>query len=724
MVSIISGGNEMTSIGQKLVTQNLILGLMVPAIVGLLAVSAVAQNEFDGVARENGNYCSLSLSTVITVFVKNSDNDLVDATGLTQCPGVTDVGISENVITPRVGTATMPKDNYFCFVGSAKEYYLEIGASQPPYKWLAESLRTREGIYDLEEFGAVKNTSLNNTYALKNAMVYIGSRPSSGGKLEIPNGVFKVSGPLPPSQPRHVFDTLPIVLPPRIQIDAVVENMGTVFKIGECTDFVTIRDLGLVTPSEGIGNPPQYQYRIGTKAIYATGASPKSSQHIVFSGLTIQGFEEGISVLGTDIYKDWQFDTVKLENSEIQGLYPIRIDTQNSDWQVSNTTINTMNNVGNTMRGIGIWIQRGGLITLDNIFGGAPKIPGSIINRSLRPEAFIKVSGPASLNIRASQTEETDNSIVYDFFNPFQDTERGFLTLTGNVFGDPILIKQSVAFVSTGNLYLSNTVQVQGVAQGGNSKVTQIYSYGDTFSGVTYQRRICEASVGVPMPYGIVYGIAPIADCRRDFYIYNDPAQDETNSIVVKTSQRKSGINDSEGLDHNNLQSPIRIVSPPVWDPIQLPPMVPGTRQFSDRLKYWSYVIRRNSSDGLLEFEGNQKPPDFSWGNYTGFRFFGNVYPSADGQFELGNSNRRWALVRAMTITPGDIILSDRVSGKELYKIHEDEKFIYFNDVRTGKELMRLDRDGNLILAGKIYQEGNVPPDKSEMQKKVRQDNK
>lgn len=671
-----------------------------------------AQNKFDGVARNNTDYCSLATGTVL-VQKKDVNNNLVQATGLSQCSGVTGVTISQGsntTITPRTG------DNYFCFSGPEENYYLTIG-SNPPYKWLAENLRAREGFYDLLEFGATSDTSKNNTYPLKNAAVYIGSRPESGGSLSVPNGVFKVSGSVPPSQPNGVSDALPILVPPGLTIEGTngkvnyassriqIDNAGTILKIGGCTSFVTIRNLGFVTPGDGSSH-----YLAGTKAIYAEGAAPYSSQHFVFTGLTIQGFEDGIQVLGIDSSKDWQFDNIRVENSAIGGcLYPIRNDTQNSTWHISNTTIDTGNNSNNSVRGVGILIERGGLFTLDNVIGGAPKINGSITNRTLRPEAFIKVTGPASLTVRGSASEETDSSIVYSFNNPYQDTERNSLILTGNAFGDPILIKESVEFISSGNLYLSNTVQVWGASQGGNSKKTRIYSYGDTFSGVTYQRQICEASVGSPMPYGIAYAIAPTSDCRRDFYIYNNPNNLELNSLAFKTSQRRSGINDSDGIDRTTVQSPLRIVDPPVWDPVQLPAMDPQTYQFSDRLKYWSYTIKRNTSDGLLEFEGNQKPPEFSGTNYTGFRFFGNVYPSADGQFQLGNSSNRWGLVRAVTITPGDLILSDKVTGQELYRINEDENFIYFSDIRTGARLMKLDRMGNLILTGRVYQLGRTP---------------
>ncbi|HMJ09146.1 MAG TPA: hypothetical protein VK468_09080, partial [Pyrinomonadaceae bacterium] len=52
----------------------------------------------------------------------------------------------------------------------------------------------------------------------------------------------------------------------------------------------------------------------------------------------------------------------------------------------------------------------------------------------------------------------------------------------------------------------------------------------------------------------------------------------------------------------------------------------------------------------------------------------------------------------------GDSILVDKATGIPLYKIYEDPQFIYFNDIRTGKNLMKLDTNGNLYVAGRVIQ--------------------
>jgi|GEM_PF-2480393 len=682
----------------------------------LLTSAVLSQNRYNGTMRNTENYRA-TITGNVTVFTRDGSNNLVAANDISGCDSI---AVSGNTVTP--GSA-----NYFCFQSSSStnKYYVKFGTSGTPYLWLSENLRSPEGFYSIEEFGASRD-SVNNTYPLKNALAYIGSRPESGGKLKIPNGVFKVeSGSNPSTLPNSVSVSVPAVLPPgitiygtngktnfsssRIQVDV---GNKTIFKIGGLTDSITIRDLGLVTPLESVlvSGATKYQYRPGTIAIYASDETPYSSQHMLFSNLTIQGFEHGIYVkgcnpdgagCGSTVYRAWQFDYVKLEDSNIDAFYGVRVDAKNSDWVMTNTTFNTGNSANGLSRGVCVLIEKAGEITMDNVFGGAPHIEGSTTNRSLRPEAFIKVSGidtHATLNLRGVESEETDHSLLYEGSNPFLETWRFPIHLEGSNMGDPVTIKNNVILISVGNSYWSNTVQVLNPDQGGSSTSTQIYSYGDSFSGVTYQLQICPGfSFGVSLPS------ANTADCRRDFYVYNNLSNGETNTVVTKTAQKRVGTYDSSGIDQNQVQSPLRIMSPPHYTAT----LNTGDTT-NEHFKFWGYTLRRNTSDGYLDFEGNQKPPEFAW-NATGFRFYGNVLPSADNTFTLGNASFRWSLIRGVTITSGDTILSNKETGEELYKIHEDDNFIYFQDIRTGKEMMRLDRQGNLFVAGKVYENGETP---------------
>jgi hypothetical protein len=530
-------------------------------------------------------------------------------------------------------------------------------------------------------------------------MAFIGSRAEIGGQLSVPNGVFKVRGDTPGTYNQAA---LPIVLPPgltlqgtnakhyfsssRIQLD--LENK-TIFKIGNSTDEVTIRDLALVTPLTDAGSG-QYVPRAGTKAILAEGSAPYSSQNFVFSNITIQGFDKGIHINGTDSSKGWQFDYVKLDNSTIIDCNVcILFDTLNTDWQISNTLIATVTN------GVGMQIEHMASLQLQNVFGGGP--PASApINRALSAKAFIWVKGQhSSIDIQNCESENARHAILYDWNNTIFDLYSSPLKVQNSIFGDLIKFRANVVFVSIGNAYFADTVKTvrPGAtdSEGGTfagSTATQIYSFGDRFLSRNYEGENCP-----PLTVGsetFPTAANPSVTCKRDFYL--DNTNGESNVIVARTAQKRVSVNDSESVEYNLFQSPLKITSPPA----------------SGSNIAWGYSLERSPTDGFLEFKGNQRPPLFSY-NASGYRFDSGVYPAADAQYELGNSSKRWSLVRGVTVVSGDTILSDKKTGKELYKIHEDDNNIYFRDIRTGKELMRLDRNGNLYIPGRITQGKKAP---------------
>ena len=86
----------------------------------------------------------------------------------------------------------------------------------------------------------------------------------------------------------------------------------------------------------------------------------------------------------------------------------------------------------------------------------------------------------------------------------------------------------------------------------------------------------------------------------------------------------------------------------------------------------------------------------------------GNIVPQFNGTGDIGTADLRWRSIRAINIQPGDLILTDAKTGEQLYTINEDKENIYFKDFRTNKLLMRLDRDGNLHVAGKVIEGGKA----------------
>ena len=85
------------------------------------------------------------------------------------------------------------------------------------------------------------------------------------------------------------------------------------------------------------------------------------------------------------------------------------------------------------------------------------------------------------------------------------------------------------------------------------------------------------------------------------------------------------------------------------------------------------------------------------------------LLPSTDGQGNVGNASKRFALVRAVAVTTGDLVLSDRKTKRKLYVIDEDEKGIYFTNYKNGKCLMKIDNRGNLLVSGKIMTGCKLP---------------
>jgi hypothetical protein len=125
------------------------------------------------------------------------------------------------------------------------------------------------------------------------------------------------------------------------------------------------------------------------------------------------------------------------------------------------------------------------------------------------------------------------------------------------------------------------------------------------------------------------------------------------------------------------------------------------------------YFDWARSNTGRLQLLGSQSC-------CMGLDINGHILPTQDNTFVLGTEGLRWSLVRAVTITPGDLILSDRVTGKELYKIHESPTLgIFFDDFRTGERLMRLDPDGNLHLKGKVITHSERPARASKRTRKA-----
>ena len=669
----------------------------------LANVSAFALNQFDGYLRNTKDYCEDFVATAtITVYTVSHAN----ATGLTDCSG-----------TPITGNVVSGSSYRFCFKGPDAAYDLDVdlpGTDADFHARWITSTNHIPGVYYLTEFGA-DPTSVDNLYSLKSALAYIGSRveaPNSGGVvnqggvLNIPNGNFDLSY----VAGRGFFSSsLPAVLPPGITVIGtgaknnyaasrlqIGDEGGNIFKITGCSDNVTVRDLQLLA----YGAP---DYVVGSTAILATGgAGDGPSNNVRFQGLTTQGFEQGIHVYATD--QSWQFGTSHVEDSLLTGIYPVHLQSYNAEMELSHVSLHAGTSADFSVRGSGLWIEESSFVNMNYVYGaGNPVTP-----RNHRSFAFLLITGPhGTVKLTHCNSENIDRAISYQFSNPSFGDQQSPLVLDSCAFADPIIIKENLIFVSTGNTYASNTVQVWNTdhdsSHDGNSHKTQIYSTGDNFwaysivpSGFDDYDNLPHACPSSPNPLGRPTE-SVLERCRRDFYVYNNNTTDR-NRVVVRTAQLPSASSsESESINTTHFQSGITISSPPVYN---------ATPVAGDTFQSWGYRIERNPSTYALDFIGNQHSPNFTSSYNSLFTFNGGVYPSVDNSFDLGNGTYRWKLVRGVTVTSGDTILTDKESGRELYKIHEDDNHIYFTDIRTGKEMMRLDRQGNLFIPGRIVQGG------------------
>jgi len=76
----------------------------------------------------------------------------------------------------------------------------------------------------------------------------------------------------------------------------------------------------------------------------------------------------------------------------------------------------------------------------------------------------------------------------------------------------------------------------------------------------------------------------------------------------------------------------------------------------------------------------------------------GDMLPSSDDLYNCGKDGRRWKLLRAVTVTPGDLVFENGVRATE-----EGEGLAFVNP--RGKKIAVLDDEGNFHIKGKIIQD-------------------
>jgi hypothetical protein len=500
--------------------------------------------------------------------------------------------------------------------------------------------------FNAKKFGAKGNGKTDDTEAIRAAVRAIAT--AGGGKLVFPNGVYPISSPI--DLPTGItIEGTNGNYNGNCQLRLVVPNQK-LLTIGENRRRITIRDIELKAAPASV---TPYVVMKGTIAIDARGSAPNSSFEMEFRNLTITGFDRGINVEDTKQEGAWQFDNVSVDHVTFaENNYGIYMDSQNADyWKISNCWF------GVPPRSYGIYLRRSGFITIDTSTGGGP--PTAIRRGVALASTFIYVTGGhGTLTIINSEAEEIDNFLEVvgpgNYANP--------ITIINSIIGPNVMLRANCILVSIGNSYQANTVQT--VDKGTD---VLIHSFGDVAELPLNSGQTPKGA----SPFKLQVNSRVVVGSSTYRVDFGNPA----------TFSRGVGI----GTDPSP-ESLLNIASP-TDNAVQL--------RLGSTQGYYYDVFRDTS--GYLNFRGNQK-------GYTGFRFNGDIVPTASGTGNLGAEGNRWNSVRAVKVVSGDAVLADKKTGEELYRIREDTDNIYFDDIRTNKQLMRLDRDGNLYVTGKVVQ--------------------
>ena len=398
-------------------------------------------------------------STVITV----TDLDTSTPMKLSSCEG-SDSSFSQSSATN--ATMRASATNYkWCFRGEDERYRITLaipGRAPVTYDWFSSKDERQRGFFNIRDFGAAGDGRTDDTNAFRSAMAVLAS--NNGGTLTVPDGEYLVTEPIAlPSgiiiqgtnglQSMASTSDVTRKNPTRITLSG---RNKALFRIGECVENVTIRDIELYAQSND-----------NTSGVEAVGAYT-SSQGFIFDRVMFNNFNRGINAYGLpQTNLNWQFDYVKVIGCRFvfnrdAGIF---VNTRNTDWKIeSSLFVNPR--VGPNQNANSIHLERVGMVLIQDTFSGG--FPGALGG------TFINILDSGPLTIVGSQSESMTNSIVYNGVNNPDAGDYSFpITLVNSAFGDPIIFKARRTFVSTGGFYGPATFQMD--------ERTRVYSTGDRF---------------------------------------------------------------------------------------------------------------------------------------------------------------------------------------------------------------------------------------------------
>ena len=442
------------------------------AFVLFLAITVFTQNKFEGYnivlsAPEDHQTATCAIRYVPpTTDITITDLNPATPMNIRACTG-TDSTVRR---TGSTFTVRASATNYkWCFQGEDKRYRISFSGDQYSgrmvYDWV--SIENPTGIYNVKDFGAVGDGKTDDTIAIQSALAFLAT--NNGGILQFTQGDYLVG---------NAPDYKGIILPSGVTVQGIgglhtgastnnVVNKSptritlsgrnrSVFRIGECTEKVAIKDIELAANNSE-----------GTSGFDAVGAYT-SSQDTHFENVVFNGFYRGISVRGLpQTNRGWQCDYIKLYRCRFiyntdAGIY---CNTTNAFWKIQGCLfINPR--MTPTQNADSMNFERAGGIFIEDTFGGGfPNALGG---------TYLKILISSNVTVINSQTESMTNSFVLNSQKiPGAGDYSYPITFINNIFGNPVIFNERRNFVSVGNFYEGKTFQA--------GENVRVYSTGDRF---------------------------------------------------------------------------------------------------------------------------------------------------------------------------------------------------------------------------------------------------
>lgn len=436
----------------------------------VLSLNIAAQNKFEGMGVIVDAPKSHTKPTCAVRYVPPQTTititDLTPSTPMkVSACGASGASIVQSNATTAV-VRPNPADNKWCFQGEDKRYKVTFTGDQSSgpvtYNWIAQTDERTRGFYNIKDFGAVGDGTSDDTVAFKSAMAMIAA--NNGGTLTIPDGEYIITSPV--AVPSGIIiqgtnglhslaSTSDLIRknPARITLRGSNTSM---FRVGECTENVSFRDIELYAQSN-----------VGTNGLEAFGAWT-SSQGFNFDRVTFQNFDRGINAYGLpQTNLGWQFDYVKINACRFvynrdAGLFA---NARNTDWKVAGSLfINPKKQPGQNANSM--HFERVGMVLIQDTFSGgfANALGGT----------FINILDSGTTTIIGSQAESMTASIVYNGVeNPYAGDYSYPINVINSIFDNPIIFKARRTFVSSGSLYGPQTFSMD--------ERVRVYSTGDRF---------------------------------------------------------------------------------------------------------------------------------------------------------------------------------------------------------------------------------------------------